>query len=239
MKNAGVLFVFSLLFAIALFAQSAQALCICQGGPQSAACKQCGSPASTAAAVSYTVKAGQLLTDIAKECGVDVGTIQSANALSEGAVLQAGQVLQIPGGKCGSASAGGGCEKGNQIVAKAKAHTGQLPGAFNCPSPGCACFASRVYQEAGISFGYSAWAPAVFDMAKARGTVIDKYSALQPGDLTFYQNTYGSFAPGTITHVEIYVGGGSTIGSGDVPVKIHPAGYFGNKFYRGVRIAKC
>ena len=101
----------SLLFVAAFFAlifsSSASALCICQGGPQSVSCKACGS-ASNSAAVSYTVKPGQLLADIAKECGVDVAAIQQANALPDGAVLQGGQVLQIPGGKCGGAASGGG-----------------------------------------------------------------------------------------------------------------------------------
>ncbi len=236
MKSAGILFA---ILAVLVFSGAAAALCICQGGPQSVSCKACGS-ASNAAPVSYAVKPGQLLADIAKECGVDAATIAQANALPDGAVLQGGQVLQVPGGKCGSASpSAGSCDKANAIVSKANAHKGQLPGAFGCPSPGCACFASTVYKEAGMGFGYSAWAPAVFDMSRAKGTVIDKYSDLQPGDLVFYTNTYCCFAAGTITHVEIYVGGGKTIGSGDVPVAVHGATYFGNHFYEGVRVAKC
>ncbi|MFA6048923.1 MAG: LysM peptidoglycan-binding domain-containing protein [Candidatus Micrarchaeia archaeon] len=106
--HKGLAAVFAAAFFVLIFAGSAQALCICQGGPQSVSCKACGSPASSAAAVSYTVKPGQLLSDIAKECSVDVETIKQANALSDGAVLQGGQVLQIPGGKCGGTPSSGG-----------------------------------------------------------------------------------------------------------------------------------
>ncbi|MFA6048579.1 MAG: transglycosylase SLT domain-containing protein [Candidatus Micrarchaeia archaeon] len=134
------------------------------------------------------------------------------------------------------------CGAANKIISTAVGMIGQNPGDFGCPSPGCACFASVVFKRAGASFGHSAWAPAVFDMAKAKGKVINTFAELRPGDLVFYTGTYGSFPPGTITHVEIFLGGkygsSATIGSGDRPVGISKAGLKGY-FHKGVRLVKC
>ncbi len=109
--------VFGLLFAAVFFALvfsgSANAVCICEGGVQSASCKACGT-ASSSSIVSYTVKPGQQLSEIASECGVDVETIKQANSLGDNAVLQGGQLLQVPGGKCGYSAGSApatGCDK--------------------------------------------------------------------------------------------------------------------------------
>ncbi len=96
---------------LVVFAFTASAVCLCEGGPTSASCKACGS-GSSGALVSYSVKSGQTLYDISSECGVDAETIKQENNLGDNAVLQSGQVLQIPGGKCnsfaGASSSGSG-----------------------------------------------------------------------------------------------------------------------------------
>jgi cell wall-associated NlpC family hydrolase len=131
------------------------------------------------------------------------------------------------------------CASANAVLQKASSHLGQMPEAFGCPNPGCACYAGTVFREAGISFSGSAWAPQVFQDAQAKGgKVISSFSDLKPGDLVFYTGTYGDFPPGTITHVEIYVGGGRTIGSGAAPVSIKADG-IKSHFYKGVRLIKC
>ncbi len=94
--------VFVLAVALIFFSGSANAVCICEGGVQSASCKACGT-ASSSSTISYTVKPGQQLSEIAGECGVDVETIKQANSLGENPVLQGGQVLQVPGGTCAPA----------------------------------------------------------------------------------------------------------------------------------------
>jgi len=40
------------------------------------------------------------------------------------------------------------------------------------------------------------------------GPMADRIGELQPGDIVFEANTYGSWPAGTITHVGIYIGGG-------------------------------
>ncbi len=134
------------------------------------------------------------------------------------------------------------CSAANGIISTAVGKLGQMPGDFGCPNPGCACFASKVYQDGGAGIGYSAMAPTVFELAKAKGKVIDNFADLQPGDLVFYTGTYCCFPPGTITHVEIFLGGkygaSATIGSGAEPVSIHKNGLKGY-FYKGVRVVNC
>ena len=40
------------------------------------------------------------------------------------------------------------------------------------------------------------------------GSLVDKISALEPGSVVFFEDTYGEWPAGTITHVGIYVGDG-------------------------------
>ncbi len=102
MKTLPVLFL-AAIFLFSVFSGNARAVCICEGGVQSASCKACGTDSSSGTA-SYTVKPGQQLSEIAGECGVDEQTIRQANSLGDNAVLQGGQVLQVPGGHCGTTS---------------------------------------------------------------------------------------------------------------------------------------
>lgn len=43
------------------------------------------------------------------------------------------------------------------------------------------------------------------------GQLVSRVADLQPGSVVFFQNTYGEWPAGTITHVGIYVGGGQMV----------------------------
>jgi len=53
--------------------------------------------------ITYTVKAGDTLSEVAKAHGVKLENLLAANRLAEDAVIQPGQVLTIPVGEVGSA----------------------------------------------------------------------------------------------------------------------------------------
>ena len=65
---------------------------------------------------------------------------------------------------------------------------------------------------------------------------------LKPGDLVFFDNTFGSYPAGTITHVGIYVGGGYFVhrpGANKVNRKDLLTDYYGGvKFREGRRLYK-
>ncbi len=160
-----IFFALAAIFALALFASTAHAVCLCEGGPTSASCKACGSGSSDAPA-SYSVKGGgQTLADIASECGVDVDTIKQANNLGDNSILYAGQNLQIPGGKCTGTSAASGASSPNPAVASASG--------VSWPTPCCAKWYSyfgvpRVgHSHQGIDIGHSTGTP-IFAIGKAR-----------------------------------------------------------------------
>ncbi len=100
------------------------------------------------------------------------------------------------------------------------------PNAFDCSG-----FTLFVYRQAGITLaGRSAAA-----QYSTPGTRIRSYSALQPGDLIFFANTY---APG-ITHVGIYAGNGQMIDAANSRVgvritSIHQT-YWSSRFAGGIR----
>lgn len=63
------------------------------------------------------------------------------------------------------------------------------------------------------------------------GTKITSLDAIKAGDLVFFKNTYGNWAPGVITHVGIAVGNGEymhrmTSNKGIVKTQAIPAGDF-------------
>lgn len=69
------------------------------------------------------------------------------------------------------------------------------------------------------------------------GTVVDKISALEPGAILFFQDTYGNWPRGTITHVGIYAGNGYMIHRPTMsrPVeKVPLAGYWSSFFRCGL-----
>lgn len=100
------------------------------------------------------------------------------------------------------------------------------PNAFDCSG-----FTQYVFRRAGITL-YGRSAAAQFNTP---GTRIRSYSALQPGDLVFFANTY---KPG-ISHVGIYVGGGQMIHAGSTRTGVAYANingsYYTSRFAGGVR----
>jgi cell wall-associated NlpC family hydrolase len=100
------------------------------------------------------------------------------------------------------------------------------PNAFDCSG-----FTQYVYRRAGISIPRTAAA----QYSSTPGTRIRSYSALQPGDLIFFANTY---KPG-ISHVGIYVGNGQMIHAGSSRTGVAYANingsYYTSRFAGGVR----
>ena len=88
----------------------------------------------------------------------------------------------------------------------------------------CSGFTMYCYKQAGINLPHSAQGQ--YDKTKHFKDI----SKAQPGDLVFYTGTYQT--SNKITHVEIYVGDGKTIGAGD-PVGYHDitTGYYKEHFY--------
>ncbi|HEY7126193.1 MAG TPA: C40 family peptidase [Ktedonobacterales bacterium] len=80
------------------------------------------------------------------------------------------------------------------------------------PSTGfdCSGFAWWVYRQAGINFGRGSAASYV-----RLGQAVSRAN-LQPGDMVLYANTY---KPG-VSHVEIYIGNGQTIGADNPQVGV-------------------
>jgi cell wall-associated NlpC family hydrolase len=107
---------------------------------------------------------------------------------------------------------------GEKIVAIAEQWVGKefAPGA----EAQCDFWVRAVLEEAGINPGVTSMP---FDgyttvpgyansmMGEDVGQLIYDVSDLKPGDLVAFSNTYGSWEPGTITHVAIYIGNGLMI----------------------------
>ena len=84
----------------------------------------------------------------------------------------------------------------------------------------CANFVRDVYRSAGVKLGVTAKpldrGPIGAALASSFagtdvGQIITDRSALKPGDIVTYANTYGNFEPGAITHAGIYSGGGQIV----------------------------
>ena len=93
---------------------------------------------------------------------------------------------------------------GDEIVAKAKQYLG-VPYRYGGASPSgfdCSGFVYYVYRNLGINISRTQ------SVMYSQGTPVSK-SALKPGDLVFFKNTYKS----GISHVGIYVGNGQFIHS--------------------------
>ncbi len=81
---------------------------------------------------------------------------------------------------------------------------GTTPAGFDCSG-----FLNYVYQKAGISL------PRTSNDIYNAGTPV---SSPSPGDVVFFENTYGNYGSGYATHAGIYVGNGKMVhaGSGGV-----------------------
>lgn len=84
----------------------------------------------------------------------------------------------------------------------------------------CAAFVRDVYRRAGVKLGVTQKpidnGPVGALLASSFvgtdvGQIITDRSALKPGDIVTYRNTYGNFEPGAITHAGIYSGGGQIV----------------------------
>ncbi|MFQ5406405.1 MAG: LysM peptidoglycan-binding domain-containing protein [Candidatus Micrarchaeia archaeon] len=132
--------------SLVLLASSASAVCICTGGPLSESCKACGSGAKSDV-VYYTFKKGQLLSEIAAECGVDTESIKQANGLGPSSSIKIGQVLKVPGGSCGTSVTGGG----------------------SAPAQGCEKMKTEGFRLGGkYASTYRKWLPVLDKLAKER-----------------------------------------------------------------------
>jgi hypothetical protein len=77
----------------------------------------------------------------------------------------------------------------------------------------CGKFTHDTYKEGGINLG-TRMADEQHEFCKTNGSVFKDVSQARPGDMVFFQNTYGSWEPGTITHVGIYAGNGQMLHAG-------------------------
>ncbi len=77
----------------------------------------------------------------------------------------------------------------------------------------CGKFTLDTFKKVGIDLG-TRMADEQYDFCKTNGSVFNDMSQARPGDLVFFHNTYGNWAPGTITHVGIYAGNGKMLHAG-------------------------
>ncbi len=158
----------------------------------------------------YTVQAGNTLSGIAAQYGVSLASLESANGITNPAALQVGTALWIPGGTAATAPAQAkpvvaaapvaSGSLGERLVATAKRFLG-VPYVYGGESPSgfdCSGLVQYVARLNGISVPRTSYSQ--FEV----GTPVAE-NALQPGDLVFF-NTDGG-----VSHVGIYVGGGSFI----------------------------
>jgi LysM repeat protein len=75
-----------------------------KGDPPESATTRATAPARNTPAVTYIVRKGDILADIAAEHGISASTIAKANKLSNANLLKVGQVLVIPGDRVASAA---------------------------------------------------------------------------------------------------------------------------------------
>ncbi|MEM6592632.1 MAG: LysM peptidoglycan-binding domain-containing protein, partial [Cyanobacteria bacterium P01_C01_bin.73] len=79
------------------------------------------SEADGVAHVTYhTVQSGQTLSQIAALHGVDIAVIEQANGVSEGTLLQVGQVLKVPSGTVSQTISSSGPEAAPETVSEAQ-----------------------------------------------------------------------------------------------------------------------
>jgi cell wall-associated NlpC family hydrolase len=117
-------------------------------------------------------------------------------------------------------------------------------GAFRDINEQCANFVDKVLDESGFDIGVTKKA---YDGLESGAALASRYSGddigtklskdqLQAGDIVTFNNTYGNWAPGTITHVGIYAGDGMIYDhnkkTGGRKIALD---HFGDKFAHGIR----
>ncbi|AJH77463.1 LysM peptidoglycan-binding domain-containing protein [Heyndrickxia coagulans] len=182
-----------------------------------------GSSGSTATA-TYTVKSGDTLSGISKQYGIAVSKLKSLNNLSSD-LIYAGQKLKVTGSPSGSSTSvtAGDTTSGsshsvsslisiaNSLIGTPYVWGGTSPSGFDCS--GFICY---VYKKAGYDISRTT----------AAGLYNRSYyvSSPKPGDLVFFEGTYGT-NPSAITHVGIYLGGGRFIAANSDGVSVSSVSY--------------
>ncbi|MED4311336.1 LysM peptidoglycan-binding domain-containing protein [Heyndrickxia coagulans] len=182
-----------------------------------------GSSGSTATA-TYTVKSGDTLSGISKQFGTSVSKLKSLNNLSSDLIF-AGQKLKVTGSPSGSSTSvtAGDTTSGsshsvssliriaNSLIGTPYVWGGTSPSGFDCSG-----FIYYVYKKAGYDISRTT----------AAGLYNRSYyvSSPKPGDLVFFEGTYGT-NPSAITHVGIYLGGGRFIAANSDGVSVSSVSY--------------
>lgn len=100
----------------------------------------------------------------------------------------------------------------------------------------CGKFTRDVCSKVGISVD-SRLADVQYEMFEKGGAAID-VKDLQPGDFVFFENTYGDYPAGTVTHVGFYAGNGYALHAGSskgvsfVPLDAMPYGQKGGSIQK-------
>lgn len=164
--------------------------------------------------VKYTVKSNDTLSGIAKVYGTTVLAIQSANKLASPDKLTIGQVLEIPLSHRNQSSVSRednrvhstidntlNSNKVEEIIAYAKGFLGSpySYGAIGPNSFDCSGFTMFVFNHFGINLPHNS------AQQSTKGDLVNR-DMLIPGDLVFFNTSQKG-----ISHVGIYIGGGSLI----------------------------
>lgn len=179
---------------------------------------------SSSSTTTYTVKSGDTLSGISKQFGTSVSKLKSLNNLSSDLIF-AGQKLKVTGSPSGSSTSvtAGDTTSGsshsvsslisiaNSLIGTPYVWGGTSPSGFDCS--GFICY---VYKKAGYDISRTT----------AAGLYNRSYyvSSPKPGDLVFFEGTYGT-NPSAITHVGIYLGGGRFIAANSDGVSVSSVSY--------------
>lgn len=163
--------------------------------------------ASTPAAATYTVVAGDTLSKIAPKVGTTWQALAARNGIPAPYTIRAGQVLQVPSGSAPAASAPApasapaaapATSKAATAVAYAKAQVGDAyawagtgPNAWDCSG-----LTVKAWAQAGVTLSHSSSAQGSAGTATTRANLV-------PGDLVVY------FSP--VSHVAMYIGNGQVV----------------------------
>jgi hypothetical protein len=111
-----------------------------------------------------------------------------------------------------------GSAKAQEIVRIAESYVGLR---FNGDATEqCMIFVRHVLRKAGITPGITSQPLDGLETGEAlasslagqdMGTLVTDKAALTPGMIVFWDNTYGGFPPGTITHVAVFIGNGLVV----------------------------
>lgn len=184
-------------------------------------------PSGAAARGTYTVHAGETLSGIAAQFGLDWHTLALDNGLVNPNLIRPGQILQLGGsgtrgtgaadGVDGPAPAGGGrnpADIAKQYLGRNAAdlrgdRSDNLPMNANVPANVCcANFVSAVLTEAGQLPGnlHTDSVAQLNSTLRERGWTEVSASQARPGDVVIIQG-------GGVSHTVLYAGNGQTIGS--------------------------